>query len=62
MKWIFLILISAVFAGLIVPSHAQGAAACGAPPVFDRTTTDVEKTKGDLQGRAQALSRLFGSA
>ena len=49
---------------VVQPSYAQQdqTKICGTPPSFDVTRESNDTTKGDLTGKAQALSKLIGNA
>jgi hypothetical protein len=56
------ILCGCVFVLLLGSANAQRASLCGSVPQLSGTLEHDEKLKGELQGKAQLLSRLVGEA
>jgi hypothetical protein len=57
------VLLGILFSMLFAPVlHAQDTSLCGPAPSEAVTKELSEKTKGDLEGKAQAISKLLGSA
>ena len=61
MAWVWAVSLAL---GMFGANCAQGQAklSCGAPPELQTKAQDTEKIKGDLQGKAQLLSRFVGDA
>jgi hypothetical protein len=61
MYWLRTILLTASIVFTAAEAGAQHAI-CGRPPEWDIKSQDTESLKGDLQGKAQLLTKFLGSA